>query len=215
MTLVELMVAITIIALAASGTMYSVNALTRTKLRASAMRVAAAARFARHRALTQGKTVRVVIDLDDGTLGIEESGGRVTLTTPGGDDEDEPESVDPWEAAQAIMDHPDEPTLGASAFEAITDEDGDPIRRYMEQPFEGSVRATRFVSPHEPEAKESGRVAFYYFPNGTGEHTFVELMDPRDNRMTVEIDPLSARAHVTNGRVDAERVLSCQPRDPR
>lgn len=216
MTLVELMVAMLIIALAATGTMYSVNALTRSKLRAAGMRVSAAARYARHRALTQTKTVRVVLDLDEGKLGIEESSARVTLTrSDGDDDEEQPEAVDPWEAAEAIVNNPDEPTLGATSFQAITDEDGDPIARYMEQPFEGGIRITRFISPHEPEPREHGRVAFYYFPNGTGEHTFIELEDPRQNRVTVEIDPLSARGKVTNGRLDVRRVQDRQPRDPR
>lgn len=216
MTLVELMIAITIMALAATGTVYSVNALTRTKLRASAMRICAAARFARHRALTHGTTVRVVLDLDNGHLGIEESASRVALTRQDRDtDEDEPEAVDPWESAQQIMAHPDEPTLGASAFAVVTDEDGDPIERYMEQPLDGNVQFTRFISPHEPEPREHGRVAFYYFPNGTGEHVLVELMDPRDNKLTVEIDPLAARGRVLSGRVEARRIMDRQPRDPR
>lgn len=214
MTLVELMLVMVIISLAATGTMVSVNALARTKLRAAAMRVAAAARFARHRALTQGKTVRVVLDLDQGTLGIEEASGRVTLTRATDDDE-EPEVVDPWEAAQAIMDHPDEPTLGATAFGAICDEDGDPISRFTEQPFDGNIRITRFISPHETEPRERGRVAFYYFPNGSGEHTYVELQDPRENRLTVEIDGLSARASVSSERIDPRDVAEKQPRDPR
>ncbi len=212
-TLVELMIAITIIALAATGTVYSVNALTRTKLRASAMRICAAARFARHRALTQGRTVRVVLDLDTGSLGIEESTGRVTLGGPG-DDEEAPEAIDPWASAQQLVANPDEPTLGASSFGTITDEDGRPLERYMEKPLEGNVRVTLFVSPHETEPRERGRVAFYYFPNGTGERTHVELTDPRDNKVHVELDPLAARGRVENGALDLRRLRDRQPRDP-
>lgn len=213
LTLVEIMIVIVIIALASTGVVYSVGALTRTKLRASAMRVQAAARFARHRALTQGRTVRVVFDLDTESMGIEEADSRVTLARGGEDDGEDDEAVDPWASAQALLENPDEPALGASSFAQITDEDGDPLPQYAIAPLDG-VRILRFVTDHEPMPREHGRVAFYFFPNGTGERSYVELADARDNELTVEIEPISGRGRVHGPEFDLEDIEARRPRDP-
>jgi len=212
-TLVEIMIVIAIIALAATGVVYSVGALTRTKLRAASMRVMAAARFARHRALTQGRTVRVVLDLDTESMGLEESNSRVTLSRSSDDSEDGEEAVDAWATAEALLAHPDEPALGASAFSAIVDEDGDPLPRFEVAPVEG-VKLVRFVADHEPEPREHGRVAFYFFPNGTGGRVYIELEDPRGNRLTVEIEPISGRGRVHGHEFDLEDIEERKPRDP-
>lgn len=212
-TLVEIMIVIVIIALAASGVVYSVGALTRTKLRSASMRVMAAARFARHRALTQGRTVRVVLDLDGEAMGIEESDARVTLVRDGADDEGDDEAVNPWATAESLLANPDEPALGASQFSPITDEDGDPLSAYAIAPLEG-VRIGRFISDHEPTPRERGRVAFYFFPNGTGERSYVQLQDARDNELTVEIEPISGRGQIHGPGFDLDDIEASKPRDP-
>lgn len=212
-TLIEIMIVIAIIALASTGVMYSVGALTRTKLKAASMRMMAAARYARHRALTEGRTVRVVLDLDSDQMGIEESDARVMLNRRDGDDEEAPEVVNAWSAAEAMLADPDMPVVGSSDFRAITDEDGDPIARFELSPLE-SVTIVRFAVDHEPMLRERGRVAFYFFPNGTGERSYTELQDPRGNRITVEIEPLSGRGRIHGPDFDLEDLEERRPRDP-
>lgn len=212
MTLVELMITIVIIALASAGMTYAVGALTRTKLRAGAMRVVAAARYARHRALTNGSTTRVVINLDTSMISIEETAGSVGLADPNREDgSSDDEVVNPWEAAQSLMAHPDQPTLGASSFGPITDAEGNVLSRFLERPLEGCT-VVEFRTPHEPAPRERGRVSFYYFPNGTGEHTYVVLRDTNDNALTVELDPMAARGHIHPGVL--EHMERRAPRDP-
>ncbi len=211
-TLVELMIAIVIIALASSGMTFAVGALARTKLRAGAMRIAAAARFARHRALTAGTVVRVVIDIDTSRISVEEAMGGTILAAPdreGGTSEDE--AINPWEAAQALMAHPDAPALGASAFGPIVDGDGNVVTRLSERPLEGCT-VVEFRTPHEPLPRDRGRVSFYYFPNGTGEHTYVVIKDARDNKLTIELTPLAARGVIHQGVL--EHMNRRVPRDP-
>ena len=212
MTLMELMIAIVIIALASTGMTFAVGALGRTKLRAGAMRIVAAARFARHRALTNGKTVRVVLDIDTSMMSVEEASGGVTLADPNRQDgSSDDEAINPWESAQAMMDHPDQPASGTSAFGPIIDAEGNVLTRYTDIALEGCTVAS-FRTPHEPTPREHGRVSFYYFPNGTGEHTYVVVRDARDNKLTVELDPLAARGHIHRG--ELERIENRSPRDP-
>jgi prepilin-type N-terminal cleavage/methylation domain-containing protein len=212
MTLMEIMIVIVIIALATGGMTYAVGALGRTKLRAGAMHLVAAARYARHRALTSGKTVRVVIDIDTSLMSIEEASGGITLADPNREDgSSDDEAINPWESAQEMMAHPDRPATGTSAFGPIINPDGSVNSRYTDIALEG-CRVISFRTPHEPTARERGRVSFYYFPNGTGEHTYVVLSDASDRKLTVELDPLAARGQIHPG--ELERIEHRAPRDP-
>src|SRR5690349_22600741 len=79
MTLIEVIVVVVIVALAASGLSFSLGALTRTNLKAGAVKLAAAARFAHYRAVIQGSTVRIAFDLPGNTFSIEEARTKVAL----------------------------------------------------------------------------------------------------------------------------------------
>src|SRR5690606_40758470 len=108
LTLIEVMIVFVIMALAAAGATLGIGALTRTELRSSAMRVAAAASFAFSRSISTGRTVRVVLDLERDTVGLEETSGKVALSrmderADPEEDESDMGAVDPWESARAKM----------------------------------------------------------------------------------------------------------------
>src|SRR5689334_22817821 len=133
-TLIEVLVVITLIALLATGATFAIGAVTRAKLRSSSMHVAAAARFAYGRAVVRGRTVRLALDLDGGTLAIEEAEGRVTLARPS-DDEDEEggEAIDPWAAARARIEGTFETHAARSPFGPVRGADDEPMARYSAQ----------------------------------------------------------------------------------
>ena len=136
MTLIEVMIVIVIMALAAGGATVALNSVTRAKLRSACVRTVAGARFAYHRSVTRGRTVRMVLDLDTGSLSFEEADGRVFLAR--NDDEtrlelDETDgdlaAVDPWSAAQARLADTFNPSFGRSAFGPIANAEGEPLIR--------------------------------------------------------------------------------------
>ena len=105
------MVAIVIVALVSTGVTYGLGLLMRTSLRSACMKILAASRYAYTRSVSQGVTVRVVLDFDDARLSIEEAHGRVTLARAsdptsvamarGSDEEggdDDRTGIDPWAA---------------------------------------------------------------------------------------------------------------------
>ena len=79
MTLIEVMVVIVIMALAASGLSFSLGALTKTNAEVGRGKLAAAARFAHYRAIINGTTVRIAFDMPGNTFSVEEANGQVTL----------------------------------------------------------------------------------------------------------------------------------------
>lgn len=216
MTLIEIIVVIFVVALAASGLGFSINAVTRTSLKSSTHKFAAAAKYAYNRAVSHGTTVRIVFDLPGNSFTIEEAHGRITLTrgsrfrkVHGVDEEDldNEGAVDPWAIAKARLEKPLEPVIGASPFGPIEGAKGEPVKRFTKIELGKKVQVVRLIVPHEPEAKESGRGAVHFFPSGYTEHAVVHLSDGGDSVFSVEISPLTGRCKVRDEAYEPESML--------
>jgi general secretion pathway protein H len=201
LTLIEVMIVLVITALAAAGATIGIGALTRAELRSSAMRVAAAANFAYSRSITTGRTVRVVFDLKQHTIAIEETSGKIALSRIDeraklDEDESDMGAVDPWESARAKMSETAGPSRGRSSFGPVTDTEGNEIPFYKSQPVGGGVSIIQVVTPHFPKPVTEGRAALYFFPGGRTERALIQLSDDSGTVYTVEIHPLTGKATV-------------------
>ena len=78
-SLIEVMIVVIIMALIMGGVGLSIGATSRVKLRSSCVTLMAAVRYAFSRAVTQGTTVRLVLDFEGRTMHLEEATGRVVL----------------------------------------------------------------------------------------------------------------------------------------
>jgi general secretion pathway protein H len=203
-SLIELMVVIVIMALAAAGMTRSIGALTRTKMRSAAMEIVAASRFAYGRSVSQGTTVRISFDLAQGSIQVQEAHGRVTLAR--GDDalrnsldeggEGDGASVDPWAAAKSRLEEPLAPTFGRSPFGAVTNDDGEAYKMSTARPLGEGIKVARLLTPHDPAPLTEGNGAIYFFPGGQSEHAVVQLENADGEVFSVEIAPLTGRARV-------------------
>lgn len=204
MTLIEVLVVITLFALATGAVTMSLGALTRTKLRSACMRIVAASSFAYNRAVADGKTLRVIIDMEQGHLSIQQARSKVTLARTDDRerdrmDEEGVEAVDPWAAAKAKLDEPFKPSFGRSPFGPLTRPDGQASSRHKNVPLGDGIRVVAMYLPHEREVRLSGTGAIYFFPSGLTEHAVVHLTDGGDDRVyAVEIHPLTGRGKVHN-----------------
>jgi len=199
-TLVEILIVIVIIAIAASGASFAIGALTRTRLRSTSVKMLAAARYAYNRSVSQGNTVRLVLDFEQSRFGLEEAHGRVVLARTDDErrqdlDEDEA-SVDPWEAAKARLEKPAEPSFGRSPWGPVVGNDGKPRRKLRVQPLPDGVRLLQLIVPHEPTPRVDGKGAVYFFPGGQTEHAVIQLTDQSDTVYSLEIHPLTGRGKI-------------------
>jgi general secretion pathway protein H len=212
MTLIEVMIVVLIVAVAASSLSYGFGALNRTQLRSACLRITAATRFAYNRAVSRGTTVRLAFDFSNHTMAIEEAHGRITLARTNdrrrlqiedGDEHDgsDTAAVDPWAAAQARLADTLHPSFGASPFEAIRG------RRYAAAPIADGVEIERLITPHEAEPRERGEGHVYFFPHGQTEHAVIWLSDGGDTVFSVEIHPLSGRARVRASAYEPEELM--------
>jgi general secretion pathway protein H len=204
MTLLEIIMVTVILALAVSGISFSVGALTRTNLKGGAGKLGSAMRYAYNRAITHGKIVRVHFSIPGGSFSVEEAHSGVVVTrTKDKDDKrnvDEKgkrvDSVDPWEAAQARINHPDKPSVGASPFAALTTEDGEPMKRYQNVSIGRGIQIIKLLVPHEPQPVTKGEGSVHFFPGGQSERAVIQLGDGRDGVYSIEVHPLTGRVRI-------------------
>lgn len=216
MTLIEIVVVVIILAIAASGLTLSVGALTRTNLRGGAARVASAVRYAYNRALINGTTVRIAFDLPGSSFSIEEAHGRVTLAR--GDDErrtaaadseegEEVVAADPWAAAQARIEEALKPSLGASPFGPLKTPSGKVLERYQKIELGRRVQLVKLFVPHEPEPKDHGKGAIHFFPGGRTEHAVIHVSDGSGEPFSVEIHPLTGKCRIRAEAYEPEELF--------
>lgn len=204
MTLLEIIMVTVIVALAMSGVSFSIGALTRTNLKGGSGKLGAAMRYAYNRAITQGTIVRVHFAIPGGTFSVEEAHSGIVMTRAKdkNDKQDLDEkgkrvdSVDPWAAAQAKLNHPDKPTVGASPFSGLMTEDGEPMKRYQNVSVGRGVQIIKLLVPHEPEPVTKGEGSVHFFPGGHTEHAVVQLGDGRGGVYSVEVHPLTGRVKI-------------------
>ncbi len=205
-TLIEIMVVIVIMAMVISGSSMALGAITRSKLRSATLHIVAASRFAFHRAITQGKTVRIVFNTQTHTMSIQEAAGTITLAeNPNqqgrgrlGQQDETAAAVDPWQAAANALSETS-PKKAAerstSIFTPIKNKSGKIIKRYQEQPLGDSIRVVRVISAHEEQTSGPER-ALHYFPMGRAQHAVVHLSDNSNVVHAVEINSLTGNAQV-------------------
>jgi hypothetical protein len=220
------MVVVVIVAIAATGVSMGLGALTRTSLRSACVHMASLARYAYHRALTQGTTVRLSLEMASGNFSLTEAHGRIALVRSDsklreeaaralkkdkgdGDDEsaDPGAAIDPWEAARLKLEEPDVLAFPPSPFSAITSPSGKAIDRFTNKPIGDDVRFAKVIVSHEAEPREEGTVDLFFFPSGLTQHAVVQLVDRNDVIYSVEIHPLSGRTVVYDAPYEPEVLM--------
>jgi hypothetical protein len=200
---VELLIVIAIVGLLMTGISVGLRSLARTELRTSAGRVAAAIRYVFDRALTTGKTYRMVFDLSEGVYWVEDSKAAIAL--PGG----KGAVVSRTErrraqlgAAQDASD-PLAPFLRPPPAFALT---GD--RRLLgttgKMALRRGARFRGFWAMHQEELITEAKGQLYFFPQGMTEAALIQLGNDDETLYTLRVHPLDGRVEILSGKVDPE-----------
>lgn len=197
-TLIEVILVVTIIAVVVTGATFGLGAITRTRLRSSAFRVASAARFAYSRSLTQGTSTRLLFDFEKNTMAVEETETPVTLATAEDLDAGEGDAVDPWDLAKSRLEEPLSPIEPTSPFGPITNSSGKVLARYTAKPVGDGISVHAIITPHDLEPRTEGEGAVYFFPGGLAEQAVIQLKDSSETIYSVEIHPLTGNARIHN-----------------
>lgn len=218
-TLIEIMIVVVIIALGAAAASLGLGSITRTNLRSACVRMMSLSRYAYHRALTNGTTVRVTLDLSRGTFAVSEAYGRIALVRSDAplrekareeDDEgqgDPGAGIDAWSLAKLKLEKPEELRLPSSPFEPLTNPSGKVMDRFKTQPLGDDIRIHKVIVAHEAEPKTEGSTDLFFFPSGQTQHAVVQLADKNDTIFSVEIHPLTGKGTVYDAPFEPEVLL--------
>jgi general secretion pathway protein H len=220
-SLIEIMVAISIMALAVGGATYGFRAITKSQLRASASKLAGAIRYCFDRSITTGMYYRLVLDLDGNKYWGERSEDRMYLkrdkekTIGGGrafdwdaeekeKDEKEKEELERFQsgnAQQRALEPAPKPKR--AKFQTFKDATAGQVQL-------GKVKLEDVYTPRQPEPYKQGRAYLYFFPDGHTERAVVRIKQGSDYYSLV-VHPLSGRVEVKSGYYEIPRDFDEKP----
>lgn len=208
-TLVEVLVVIALMAVLAGTIVSGSGLIAGNRMRAGAGLVVTAARLAVTRANTTGHSVRIVFDIDEGRMLMEETSDRM-LRVKESDDTKKSEGAsagaDPATAAEKeSLSYADGILKGPRAprakFKAIPLGNADDAAKGRE--LGRGVRFRLVQTDHDLKPRDKGRAYLYFWPGGETERAVVQVeRTGSDDVLSVLISPLTARARIQPGKVD-------------
>jgi general secretion pathway protein H len=211
-TLVEILVVIALIAVLAGTVVSGTGMIAGNRMRAAAGLVITAARLAVTRSNTTGHPVRLVFDMDDSRLLMEETADRMLRvketadekTTGGSSGGADPATVAEKESlayADGIVKGPKAPRAKFTAIPlSSADTDGTKGRELGRD-----VRFRLVQTEHDFKPKDKGRAYLYFWPGGGTERAVIQVeRKGSDDVLSVLVSPLTARAKIERGKVDLQ-----------
>lgn len=210
-TLIELLIAIGLIALLTGGVASGMGAFGSTRLRSSATMILSGIRVAMTHANTTGYPTRLVFDIDQRTVHLEQANARMLRRA---DDESR-----------------EDPAAGAAAATEVEREAAAAAKRLLEGPREspprfvptdvfntkdGNGKGPRSLEPeirfksvqteHDAEPRTEGRAYLYFWPGGGTEKAVIVLTRPgQPDGSSIVVSALTGRASIVRGTVEYDR----------
>ncbi len=180
--------------------------LSGTRMRAAATLIMSGVRAGITHANSTGQAARLVFDLDEARLVLEETRGRM-LRVRGGDEgakagaaaatELEREAA---ELASAFAEGPRAPQPRFSPVGSFSEEDGT-VGRSLGR----GIRYVQVQTEHDVEPVVEGRAYLYFWPGGGTEQAVIQVTRDGDLQgLSVLVSALTGRARLERGRVELE-----------
>jgi general secretion pathway protein H len=206
LTLIEIVIAITLIALLSGSLLFGKNMLVGSRVKSAATLIISSVRFGLTRANATGKPTRLVIDLDKKQLSIEEASGSLMLREKGKDQTGGAEATTSAETkarqdADRIIEGPHAPRARFSKLSGVT---GAVEDLSAGRALGDGVEIVQVRTEHDEEYVREGRAYIYFWPAGTTERAVIQLKKAGDREasLTVVLSPLTGRAKIEKGPVD-------------
>jgi general secretion pathway protein H len=209
-TLVEILVVIALMAVLAGTIVSGSGMLASNRMRASAGLVVTAARLAVTRANTAGRPVRLVFDIDQNLLLMEETSDRmlrVKETSDTKSSEGASAGANPaTEAEKESLSYADSIVKGPKAprakFTAIPIGSGETDGSKGRDLGKG-VKYRLVQTEHDLKPRDKGRAYLYFWPGGGTERAVIQIeRTGSEDVLSVLVNPLTGRAKIQRGKVE-------------
>lgn len=203
MTLIEVLIAVALIALLTGSIVFGSGMLSSSRQRGAATLVVSAVRTALTTANTSGRAVRIVFDLENQRLWLEQSSsGRMLREKPGTTEDTaagaaaatETEALAQKEAERIL----EGPKAARPDFQRLgkTGEEG--------RDLGAGIVFRQVQTQHDEEPVTSGRAYLYFWPGGETERAAIQVqrkgVTNDEDALTVMVSPLTGRANIVRGR---------------
>jgi hypothetical protein len=206
MTLIEIMVVMVLVALVLGAVVFGSGQLSGSRLKHTATSVSGAVRVAFTRATATSRSVRIVFDIDNSTMWLEEGDVPMLvqtkdLTGTGGADpvtEAEKRAV---AEGERLIKGPQAPRAHFHAIEAFgaqSAEGGKGPRK-----LERGITIREIQTSHDDAPHKEGRVYLYFWPGGRTELASIQLRIGKSeddvDTLTLLVSPLTGKVTIKNG----------------
>ena len=209
-TLVEVLVVIALIAVLAGTVVSGSGMIASNRMRAAAGLVVTAARIAVTRSNTTGHPVRMVFDMDENRLLLEETSDRMLRVKETSDEKTsggssagaDPATVAEKESlayADGIVKGPKAPRAKFTAI-PLGGSDTDPKKG---RELGRDVHFRQVQTDHDYKPRDKGRAYLYFWPGGGTEKAVIQVeRKGSDDVLSVLVSPLTARAKIQRGKIE-------------
>jgi general secretion pathway protein H len=210
-TLIELLIAIALIALLTGGVASGMGAFGSTRLRTSATMILSGIRVAMTQANTTGYPTRLVFDLDQRTVHLEQANSRMLRKMDDESKEDPSAGAaaatdaerEAATAAKAILEGPHEPPPEFVPTAAFNTKDG---TGKGPRSLEPEIRFKSVQTEHDSEPRSEGRAYLYFWPGGGTEKAVIVLTRPgQPDGSSIVVSALTGRAAIVRGTVEYDK----------
>jgi len=221
LTLIEVMVVVILVAVVTTGIVAGSGQLASARLKRATTTTASAVKVAYVRATATSKSVRIVFDIDEGKIWLEEATqpmlvqqrGTVDKTGTGGsaDPATEAEKVAVAEGERIIKG----PQAARAAFRPVKAPGFEDAEKSHAETAAGrelgrNITLRSVQTTHDQEPKTSGRAYLYFWPGGQTERASIQLRvgtSVEDSEtLSLVVSPLTGKTTVKNGPFALERA---------
>lgn len=208
MTLIEVLIVMAIIALVMGAVIIGSGQMGSSRMRHSATMIAGAVRVGFSRATATSKSVRLVLDMEESAIWLEEgdqphlvqskdttgTGGAAAATVAEGQ---------ALEESSRIVKGPTAPRTSFREIDPMGLVSSDPGKTH--KPLERGVKFRQVQTSHDDAPRASGRAYLYFWPGGQTERASIQLQvgadATADEAMTLMVSPLTGKVTIKDGAV--------------
>jgi general secretion pathway protein H len=214
MTLIEVLVVIVIIAVITGGILFGSGLFSSSRQRAGATLIVAGVRLGMTRANATGRPVRMVFDLDNDRVSLEETTGKMLRVKEGKSTGGGAEAA--TEAEKKARAEAERIVEGAKKSRPVFTPvkqfgfDGDEPGAGRELP--SGIGFFQVQTEHDDEPRREGRAYLYFWPGGGTERAAIQIRrqgssEARDG-LTVMVSRLTGRAKIERGAIELPKPRS-------
>jgi general secretion pathway protein H len=205
-TIIELAIALAIVAMLVGVSVPVLDNVTRADLRAAASKTSGMIKATYDLAALSGKPCRLVFDFKANTITAEEADSRVLLADPSSGKKDDEEDDDDKDKKHRITDA--EKLVAIARREVGQTTSVKKTARWSRAagtvPFElpSSVHIQELMAEHLRDPATEGKAMLHFFPMGYCEHGVITFQDESERIYAVEVEPLTGRTRIEDKRIE-------------